>query len=176
MLAATEKQLKGLPWGVGILGFVPQQLRQEQLETISKYIPPFALIAGGRPDQAKVLEDMGTKTYLHVPSPMLLESFIEMGSRRFIFEGKECGGHVGPRSSFVLWEAMVEKLVNAIGPKDDATAYHILFAGGGSRRHVAAMVSALAAPLAARGVRVGSLMGTAYLFTAESGANRRYRQ
>jgi acyl transferase domain-containing protein/NAD(P)H-dependent flavin oxidoreductase YrpB (nitropropane dioxygenase family) len=168
LLAQTKEKLGHLPWGVGILGFVPHQLRQEQMDVIRKYNPPFALIAGGRPDQAKALEEIGTKTYLHVPSPMLLESFIEMGSKRFIFEGKECGGHVGPRSSFVLWEAMVEKLLGAIGPKDDAAAFHVLFAGGVHDGLSAAMVSALAAPLAARGVKVGALMGTAYLFTREA--------
>lgn len=168
LLAETQAKLGSLPWGVGILGFVPPELRQEQFEVVTKYKPPFALIAGGRPDQAKVLEEHGIKTYLHVPSPMLLESFIEMGSRKFIFEGRECGGHVGPRSSFILWEAMVEKLLNAIGPKDDASAYHILFAGGVHDGLSAAMVAALAAPLAARGVRVGGLMGTAYLFTSDA--------
>src|SRR6202035_216355 len=151
-----------------ILGFVPKQLRDEQMEVVNRHKPPFCLIAGGRPDQAKALEDAGTKSYLHVPSPLLLTSFIEMGSRRFIFEGKECGGHVGPRSSFILWESMVEKLIAAIGPKDDATEYHILFAGGVHDGMSAAMVAALAAPLTARGVRVGGLMGTAYLFTKEA--------
>ena len=168
LLDETNTMLGKLPWGVGILGFVPQQLRQEQLSAISKFKPPYALIAGGRPDQAKQFEDMGIKTYLHVPSPLLLESFIEMGSRRFIFEGRECGGHVGPRSSFVLWEAMVEKLLTAIAPKEDASKYHVLFAGGVHDGLSASMVSALAAPLAARGVCVGALMGTAYLFTREA--------
>ncbi len=107
LLAQTAAQLGTLPWGVGILGFVPPELRQEQLEVVLRYKPPFALIAGGRPDQAQVLEAQGIRTYLHVPSPLLLRSFLELGARRFIFEGRECGGHVGPRSSFVLWEAMV---------------------------------------------------------------------
>ena len=34
--------------------------------------------------------------------------FLRMARVRFVFEGRECGGHVGPRSSFVLWETMVE--------------------------------------------------------------------
>ena len=63
---------------------------------------------------------------------------------------------------------MVEKLISSIGAKDDATAYHVLFAGGVHDGMSAAMVSALAAPLTARGVRVGGLMGTAYLFTKEA--------
>ena len=168
LVSETKAKLGSLAWGVGILGFVPAQLRQEQMEVVSKYRPPFALIAGGRPDQAKALEDIGVKTYLHVPSPMLLESFIEMGSKRFIFEGKECGGHVGPRASFTLWEAMIERILGALGPRDDASVYHVLFAGGVHDALSSAMVAAMAATLAARGVRVGALMGTAYLFTKEA--------
>jgi acyl transferase domain-containing protein/NAD(P)H-dependent flavin oxidoreductase YrpB (nitropropane dioxygenase family) len=168
LLHQTSQKLAQLPWGVGILGFVPTQLRQDQLEVIQKYKPPFALIAGGRPDQAKFLEEQGIKTYLHVPSPLLLSSFIEMGSRRFIFEGRECGGHVGPRSSFVLWESMINCMLDSIGPREDGSAYHVLFAGGVHDALSACMVAAMAAKLAERGVRVGVLMGTAYLFTEEA--------
>jgi len=168
LLAQTQVLLKDMSWGVGILGFVPNELRVEQMAAIEKYKPPYVLIAGGRPDQAKHLEDQGIKTYLHVPSPLLLDSFIEMGSRRFIFEGKECGGHIGPRSSFVLWEAMIEHLLDNIGSRENASSYHVLFAGGIHDARSAATVSVLAAPLAARGVRVGILMGTAYLFTEEA--------
>jgi acyl transferase domain-containing protein/NAD(P)H-dependent flavin oxidoreductase YrpB (nitropropane dioxygenase family) len=168
LLADTQQQLGSMAWGVGILGFVPAQLRAEQLEVIHKYKPPFALIAGGRPDQAKALDDVGIKSYLHVPSPILLKSFVEMGSTRFIFEGKECGGHVGPRSSFLLWEQMISVLLESIGPRDDATQYHILFAGGIHDDLSAAMVAAMAAPLSSRGIKIGLLLGTAYLFTKEA--------
>jgi len=168
LLNETRTKLGGMPWGVGILGFVPQQLRQEQMEVVNRHKPPFALIAGGRPDQAKALDDAGTLTYLHVPSPLLLKSFIEMGSTRFIFEGKECGGHVGPRSSFVLWETMIEVLLQSLGPKSKAANYHVLFAGGIHDDLSAAMVATMAAPLTARGIKVGVLLGTAYLFTEEA--------
>lgn len=167
LLKSTKEKLGQKPWGVGILGFVPHELRKEQIEVIERYKPPFALIAGGRPDQAKQLEDMGITTYLHVPSPGLLTSFVEMGSRRFIFEGRECGGHVGPRSSFVLWEIMIEELLNVV-TEQNASQFHIVFAGGIHDRLSAAMVAAMAAPLAQRGVRIGLLMGTAYLFTKEA--------
>lgn len=168
LLSETKTKLGNMPWGVGVLGFVPQQLRQEQMEVVNRFKPPFALIAGGRPDQAKALDDAGTKTYLHVPSPLLLKSFIEMGSTRFIFEGKECGGHVGPRSSFVLWESMIEVLLESIGPKSNPANFHVLFAGGIHDDLSAAMVATMAAPLTARGIKVGVLVGTAYLFTAEA--------
>jgi malonyl CoA-acyl carrier protein transacylase len=168
LLSQSQEKLGKLPWGVGILGFVPSQLRQEQLEAIQAYKPPYALIAGGRPDQAKSLEEQGIKTYLHVPSPLLLSSFMEMGSRRFVFEGRECGGHVGPRSSFVLWEAMIERLLENIGPREDPSAYHVLFAGGVHDALSSCMVATMAATLAEKGVKVGALMGTAYLFTKEA--------
>jgi NAD(P)H-dependent flavin oxidoreductase YrpB (nitropropane dioxygenase family) len=45
LLAQTSRLLGELPWGVGILGFVPVELRREQLQVVSKYRPPFALIA-----------------------------------------------------------------------------------------------------------------------------------
>ncbi len=49
-----------------------------------------------------------------------------------------------------------------------AATLSVLFAGGIHDGLSAAMVAALAAPLTARGVRVGVLMGTAYLFTEEA--------
>lgn len=168
LVAKTKELLGDKPWGVGVLGFVPPELRQEQFAVINRHKPPFALIAGGRPDQAKSLEDTGIATYLHVPSPILLSSFIEMGARRFIFEGRECGGHVGPRSSFVLWEQMVDILTSVQLPKAEISKLHILMAGGIHDGLSAAMVAAMTAPLTERGMKVGVLIGTAYLFTREA--------
>jgi acyl transferase domain-containing protein/NAD(P)-dependent dehydrogenase (short-subunit alcohol dehydrogenase family)/NAD(P)H-dependent flavin oxidoreductase YrpB (nitropropane dioxygenase family) len=167
LLEETRQRLGNRPWGVGILGFVPPELRQEQYQVIRAVRPPFALIAGGRPDQALVLEQDGIATYLHVPSPGLLKLFLEQGARRFIFEGRECGGHVGPRSSFVLWNMMIDLLLDALPGGETAEACHVLFAGGIHDARSAAMVATLAAPLAERGVKVGVLIGTAYLFTRE---------
>ncbi|MFM8273965.1 MAG: beta-ketoacyl synthase N-terminal-like domain-containing protein, partial [Gemmata sp.] len=167
LLAEAKAKLGKKPWGVGILGFVPNEIRSEQLEAIRTHRPPFAIIAGGRPDQAKELESQGIPTYLHVPSPGLLKMFLKDGARRFIFEGQECGGHIGPRTSFALWEAMVEVLLDSTGarPADDL---HVVFAGGIHDALSAGMVAALSAPLAEKGVKVGVLLGTAYLFTREA--------
>ena len=170
LLETTRGLLGDRPWGVGILGFVPLELRQEQMEVIRQYRPPFALIAGGRPDQALGLEKDGIPTYLHVPSPGLLRLFLKDGARRFIFEGRECGGHVGPRSSFVLWNTMVDVLLDEL-PTGQAADCQILFAGGIHDALSASMVAAMAAPLVERGVHVGVLLGTAYLFTAEAVAS-----
>ena len=171
LLAQAQRRLGALPWGVGILGFVPQELRQEQLEVVREYRPPFALIAGGRPDQGRVLEADGISTYLHVPSPGLLKMFVQQGARRFVFEGRECGGHVGPRTSFVLWNQMVDVLLDSSELDAKPEEFHVVFAAGIHDALSAAMVSVIAAPLGERGVRVGVLLGTAYLFTEEAVAS-----
>lgn len=164
LLVQTKELLGDRPWGVGVLGFVPAELRAEQLEVVHEVAPPHALIAGGRPSQAAPLEAAGIDTYLHVPSPGLLDRFLKDGARTFVFEGRECGGHVGPRSSFALWDAQIERLLEVPDPSE----LQVLFAGGIHDARSAAMAGAAAATLAAKGAHVGVLMGTAYLFTEES--------
>jgi acyl transferase domain-containing protein/NAD(P)H-dependent flavin oxidoreductase YrpB (nitropropane dioxygenase family) len=170
LLERTKNLLGTRPFGVGILGFVPMDLREEQLAAICDIPPAFALIAGGRPDQALTFEDVGIPTYLHVPSPGLLKLFASAGARRFVFEGRECGGHVGPRSSFVLWNEAIDVLLEVLAP-DQVADCHLLFAGGIHDATSAQAVSAAAAPLARLGAKVGALMGTAYLFTPEAVAS-----
>ncbi|MGA9857939.1 MAG: beta-ketoacyl synthase N-terminal-like domain-containing protein, partial [Solirubrobacteraceae bacterium] len=169
VLRETSERLGDRPWGVGILGFVPPALRAEQLEVVRAHRPPFMLIAGGRPDQAQEMERDGMRTYLHVPSPVLLRLYLAQGARRFVFEGRECGGHVGPRTSFALWEAMLGVLDDEL-PAGDPEC-HVLFAGGIHDARSAAMVAAMAAGAAARGIKCGVLLGTAYLFTREATAH-----
>ena len=161
--------------GRRILGFAPAELIAAQVEVALRHKPRFALIAGGRPEQARDLEQSGITSYLHVPSPRLLTLFLERGARRFVFEGRECGGHVGPLSSLVLWDVMVSTLLRV--PADPArdAEIQVLFAGGVHDARSAAIVSAIAAPLVERGMKIGVLMGTAYLFTQRDRAFRRHR-
>lgn len=164
LLEETAAALAGRPWGVGLLGFAPAELLEEQLAIVRRLRPPVAILAGGRPAQAKALEELGVATFLHVPSPGLLELFLKEGARRFVLEGRECGGHVGPRSALVLWESALEKLLAEGAPTD----VQVLFAGGLHDAVSGAMVAAMAAPLAARGGRLGVVLGTGYLFTKEA--------
>jgi acyl transferase domain-containing protein/NAD(P)H-dependent flavin oxidoreductase YrpB (nitropropane dioxygenase family) len=171
LLEQTRAALGDRPWGVGVLGFAPEETRAAQLDVIRTVRPSCAVIAGGRPSQAAALEAVGIDTFLHVPSPGLLTQFLDAGARKFVFEGSECGGHVGPRSSFPLWEAQIAVLMDELdAQRDEALAgqLQVLFAGGIHDARSAVMVAALAAPLARRGVGIGLLMGTAYLFTKEA--------
>ncbi|MDY6863148.1 MAG: beta-ketoacyl synthase N-terminal-like domain-containing protein, partial [Thermodesulfobacteriota bacterium] len=168
LLKDARHVLSGYPWGVGILGFAPQEIKDEQQKAILRYRPPFVIIAGGLPKQAQYFEDNGIISYIHVPSAPLLKMFLKSGGKRFIFEGRECGGHVGPLSSFILWETAIEVLLEHISKENDTESYKILFAGGIHDALSASMVGALAATLAQKGIQVGILIGTAYLFTKEA--------
>ncbi|WP_052134610.1 type I polyketide synthase [Sphingomonas sp. 37zxx] len=163
LLAQTATRLAGSPWGVGLLGYIDEQLREAQFAAVIAARPPVALIAGGRPDQAARLEAAGIATFIHAPTPQLLRLYLTQGARRFVFEGAECGGHVGPLNSLPLWDAIVEVL--RATRRDDV---EILFAGGIHDARSAAMVAALAAPLTQQGIACGLLMGSAYLFTQEA--------
>ncbi|MFG3527258.1 SDR family NAD(P)-dependent oxidoreductase [Streptomyces sp. NPDC047917] len=170
VLEATRSALGDAPWGVGVLGFADEEIKDAQLEVIREVRPSHAVIAGGRPAQAAALEEVGISTFLHVPSPGLLDQFLEAGARKFVFEGSECGGHVGPRASFPLWQAQLDVVDDflATAGKDAAAELQLLFAGGVHDERSAAMVAAMTATLGARGVASGVLMGTAYLFTEEA--------
>ncbi|MEU5259103.1 beta-ketoacyl synthase N-terminal-like domain-containing protein, partial [Amycolatopsis sp. NPDC021455] len=169
VLERTRDAVGDAPWGVGVLGFAADDVKAAQLAVIREVRPTHAIIAGGRPAQAAALEEAGISTFLHVPSPGLLKQFLEAGARKFVFEGSECGGHVGPRTSFPLWEAQLGVLADFLAVTPDAAAdLQVLFAGGVHDERSAAMVAALAAPVAARGAAAGVLMGTAYLFTREA--------
>lgn len=168
LLAETRKALSGKPWGVGLLGFLPPEAYRNQVAIVEKHKPPFALIAGGRPDQAKSLEAKGIPAFVHVPSPGLLRIFLDSGLRRFVFEGREAGGHVGPLCSFVLWEQAIEGLAGWSPSDPSNRPCQAVFAGGIHDALSASMVAVMAAPLAERGIQVGVQMGSAYLFTKEA--------
>jgi acyl transferase domain-containing protein len=167
LLERTAELLTGRPWGIGLLGFAPQTLLDEQIAAAKPHKPSYAIIAGGRPDQAVRLEQSGIPSFLHVPSSNLIPMFLKEGARRFIFEGRECGGHVGPLSSFVLWSSMIDRLLEEIALGVPAAEIQVLFAGGIHDARSSAMVQTMAAPLLAKGVKIGMLMGSAYLFTRE---------
>ncbi|MEO0509792.1 MAG: SDR family NAD(P)-dependent oxidoreductase [Verrucomicrobiota bacterium] len=167
LLDETRASIGDQAWGVGLLGFAPKDLLDAQIKEVLRVKPGFALLAGGRPTQAGILEAEGIKTYIHAPVPSLLTNFLEQGARRFVLEGRECGGHVGPLSSFVLWEEAIEVLLRHSRSKQ-AEPVSVLFAGGIHDRRSAAMVAAMAAPLVDAGARVGVLMGTPYIFTQEA--------
>jgi acyl transferase domain-containing protein/NAD(P)H-dependent flavin oxidoreductase YrpB (nitropropane dioxygenase family)/NAD(P)-dependent dehydrogenase (short-subunit alcohol dehydrogenase family) len=168
LLARTAAEIGNGAWGVGIIGFAPQNIIEEQMALIEKYKPRLAVIAGGRAEQAVQIEKYGIKAFLHVPSPDLIPVFLNEGARRFIFEGRECGGHIGPLCSFVLWSRMVGCLCAELNSQQiPPSDVQILFAGGIHDAVSAAMIPVISAPLSNIGVPIGIQMGTGYLFTRE---------
>ena len=53
LLANTASLLDGRPFGVGLLGFAPRELREEQLAEVLAARPPRAGVARGRPAQGR---------------------------------------------------------------------------------------------------------------------------
>ncbi|BDU18884.1 type I polyketide synthase [Dyella sp. GSA-30] len=170
LLRQCQQQLGDQPWGVGILGFADEAIRQAQLDAIVQIRPSHAIIAGGRPAQALALEALGITTFVHVPSPGLLTQFLDAGVRRFIFEGAECGGHIGPRNSFPLWESQLDIVESQLAQEQGkiSAPIELVFAGGIHDAASASAVMAMTAGMANQLIRTGILMGTAYLFTEEA--------
>ena len=164
MLANAANRLEGKPWGAGILGFAIPEILSEQTRYIVQNKPSYVLIAGGRPGQEKVFEQAGIKVLMHAPAVSVLDLFIKEGVTSFIFEGRESGGHVGALLSCVLWEKQIDKILGT----QDLSKFLVLFAGGIHDAFSAAFVRIMAAPLTARGVKVGFQCGTVYLYTEEA--------
>ncbi len=164
MLQKGAEQVKNFGAGlVGIEAFNPAIAKH--MDMVKKYKVPFALFAGGIPSQIIELEKAGTKTYMHTPSVSMLKNAMESGCTRFIFEGKEAGGHVGSLSSLVLWDAAITRLLE--DTRTDLTGISLIFAGGISTCFASWFISGMAATLAARGAKIGLQVGSAYLFTKE---------
>ena len=167
VLDATINQVGEKAWGVGLLGFLESNTLNKQFDVIRKYKPTICILAGGVPAQAIKLEkETGIKTYIHAPTPELLALFLKQGARKFILEGRECGGHIGPLSSLSLWERSLEILSShSLQVQQEV---EIVFAGG-----IFNTVSAQIATGILRRSKIGSnvkfgiLIGSAYLCTNE---------
>jgi len=153
-------------FGAGMIGIETfNKTIDSHMAQVKKHNVPFALFAGGIPSQILELEEKGTRAYLHTPSMMMLENALSNGCRRFIFEGSEAGGHVGTLSSLVLWEMALEKILTLSSEYQEKIT--VIFAGGIGTRYGSYFISGAGAALAARGVKVGIQVGSAYLFTQE---------
>lgn len=167
LLEQTRDLLGDKPWGVGMLGFADTKVLKPQMEAVDKVRPDFAIIAGGRINQVMEFEAKGIPSFVHASTAGIISHYLDEGVRRFILEGRECGGHVGPLSSFTLWAAVVEALRDHPVISRDGRKVQIVLAGGIHDAVSAAMAATVAEPLAALGVQIGVLMGTGYLFTRE---------
>ena len=163
-LEGAVSAMDGRPWGVGILGFIQQKTVTEQMKLIMESKPAYVIIAGARPGQPKSFEDAGIKALLHAPTSGVFDMFHKEGATRFIFEGRESGGHVGPLCSCVLWERQIHMALNS----GNTSELKIFFAGGIHDAFSAAFVRIMAGPLAMRGAKIGLMCGTAYLYTEEA--------
>jgi malonyl CoA-acyl carrier protein transacylase len=169
----TGEALEGKPFGAGIIGLDANRYRDAHIEMLGRAAKAFpsmmALVAAGTAEQAMQLESLGVRTYLHTPTPGVLDAALKAGQRRFLLEGAEAGGHIGQIGGLALWQLCAQVLQGFIDRGEvDPSEVVILPAGGLSDAMSAAAVSALFFPLIERGVQFGIQMGTAYLMTREA--------
>ena len=119
----------------------------------------YAIIAGGRPSQARRLESSESRPFCTF-HPRVSRDFIATVLGSSSSRGANAAGMSAraPASAFGNWP--IEVLLDA--KVEDAEKFQIVFAGGIHDGLSAAMVSALAvAPPVERGMQIGVLMGTA---------------
>ena len=167
-LALAREKTQG-NFGVGLIGLeVNRSCYESHLEIMKEDPPRFAILAAGSVDLARQIEDMGIGCYLHCPAPSLLSEALKAGLRRFVFEGCESGGHIGTLGSLDLWNANLAALEGAYGNGLPLDEVRVLFAGGIASPIAAAFLAGMVGDLAAKGLKVGLQMGTAYLATKEA--------
>ncbi|MBX9652610.1 nitronate monooxygenase, partial [bacterium] len=166
LLDGTAKAMGEQPFGVAIPYSSTVELRERYFEQINATKPPVVVIDGRDVEKLDSLEKGGISVYLHVHTLELLESLLKSGHKRFIIEGNECGGPLGPRSSFSLWQCAIDSILAA--KIDKPENYHLIFAGPIHDSLSAAMTAAAVAPLSARGMKVGVQVGSAYFFTPQA--------
>ena len=136
--------------------------------------PPFAIIAGGRPDQAKELEAQGSRRTCTSRHRACCGCSSRTGRGGSSSRGRSAAGtsargrasRCGRRWSRCSWSTSIGRQAGR-RPARRLRRRH-------PRRPVRARWSRrLAAPLAEKGVKVGVLLGTAYLFTKEAVAGGR---
>ena len=166
LMSQTHDMLGGKSWGAGLLGFVNREQYEEQVDIVKNAKPSFVIIAGGKPDQAREFQADNIPALLHAPTPELFSFYLQQKANAFILEGRECGGHIGPLSSFFLWESIVSLLCEKLSPS--AETLSLVFAGGIYDESGSVFVRILTSFLQDYNIEVGMLCGTPYLFTPEA--------
>lgn len=166
ILCETAELCADHPWGVGLLAFRPQADLQPQIEQVLLARPDLIVLAGGHPAQITQFGDLANRVILHSPTPELFERQLGEGCRRFILEGRECGGHTGPCCSLALWEGCLRVLARQPRKVREETA--ILFAGGIHGARSIALISDLLHQFELSALCHGVLVGSLTLFSEEA--------
>lgn len=166
VLRETSALCTDQPWGVGLLAFRAQEDLQPQIEQVLLARPDLIVLAGGQPAQIHQFGDLADRVIIHSPTPELFERQLAEGCRRFILEGRECGGHTGPCSSFSLWEGCLRVLAGQTKKVQEETL--ILFAGGIHGEQSTALIADLLNQFGLSHLGHGLLVGTLTLFSEEA--------
>ncbi len=166
ILKATREKSGEYPFGAGLTLFDESEDVETRIEVVLTEKPDFVILAGGTPASVKQLRDGGIPAYIHAPSPVHIQAFLDEGADGLIWEGREAGGHIGSFFSMELWELGVQELLSR--HDDEIRHLRVIIAGGLINEMGAALAAAMLHPLTEKGIKVGLQMGTAYLMTCEA--------
>jgi acyl transferase domain-containing protein/NAD(P)H-dependent flavin oxidoreductase YrpB (nitropropane dioxygenase family)/NAD(P)-dependent dehydrogenase (short-subunit alcohol dehydrogenase family)/phosphopantetheinyl transferase/acyl carrier protein len=167
LLSTASRELAGIPFGVGIIGLSTNRFLELHLSLIQEFGIQRVLVAAGTPELGLRLEEKGVRTYLHTPSPDGLREALEVGLLRFVWEGREAGGHVGVLPSLALYEQNLA-VIKTFEEGSRGGTLTVLFAGGLGTRESFLLTAPFATALRDLNHRSGVQMGTAYLLTREA--------
>ena len=170
LLSDAPQLLGARPWGVGILGFVPPDAASRTARRSARRQAAVRLDCRRPPRPGRRARARGHRNLL---------ARTLAGFARPVLAGRSAA--VRPRGSRMRRSCRATIQLRPLGtgrrdrrprPSTGALAAEqvraSIFAGGIHDARSAALVAALAGPLAVRGVKVGILIGTAYLFTREA--------
>ncbi|MEZ4238074.1 MAG: hypothetical protein R3F59_18395 [Myxococcota bacterium] len=117
LLEQTRAALGDRPWGVGMLGFAPKALREEQLTAVRRARPGGAARrrAPGPGPRAR------RRRHPDLPARAVAGPARPLPARRraaLRLRGPRVRRARGPRTSFVLWEQCVERLLQHDAPHE----------------------------------------------------------
>lgn len=158
LLGVAKNRLAERPWGVRLADSLSAETRDQLLVEIRSVRPAIVLLGGTLAGVAAELEPLGVATYLRISPLTQLSAALAAGLRKFVLAGSDASG-VGhaPHVDLALWQAAISQLESV--KADRAEDFHVVFAPGVGSSLTAAMIAALAAPLSARGMKIGLLVG-----------------
>lgn len=101
--------LNGAPFGVNMITIAP--VYKQQLEIVKDKNVPFVVFAGTLPSKEEVamMKDSGKKVFTFAPTETIAKRMLKFGADALIIEGMESGGHIGPVSTLVLIQEILQK-------------------------------------------------------------------
>lgn len=140
----------GAPFAANMITIAP--VYKDQLEVVARKNVPFVVFAGTLPTKEEIakVKDTGKKVMTFAPTETIAKRMLKFGADALIIEGMESGGHLGPVTTMILLQEILQKF-------RDQT--NVFVAGGIGTGEMVAHLLAMGA--------AGVQLGTRFVMTEE---------